>query len=158
MGELPSNWHTERRGATDPVIERMVADYLNELRTVMPPDFDPMRAVPPSPSDFDWPNGSFVLVWAEADPIACGALRRLSSDVGEVRRMWVEPAWRGRGAGRFLLGALEDLAKEMRLSELRLDSTRKLETAVALYRSAGFVEVPNYNDNEFADIWMSKNL
>jgi GNAT superfamily N-acetyltransferase len=157
MSELPSDWRTERRGATDPVIERMVDDYLAELRTVMP-DFDPTRAAPPSPSDFDWPNGSFVLVWAEADPIACGALRRLSSDVGEVRRMWVEPAWRGRGVARTLLHALEDLAKEMQLSELRLDTTRKLERAIALYRSAGFVEVPNYNDNEFADIWMSKNL
>jgi GNAT superfamily N-acetyltransferase len=135
----------------------MVADYLSELRTAMP-DFDPTRAAPPSPSDFDWPNGSFVVVWADSDPIACGALRRLSSDVGELRRMWVEPAWRGRGVAWTLLHALEELAKEMQLSELRLDTRRKLETAIALYRSAGFVEVPCYNDNEFADIWMSKPL
>jgi GNAT superfamily N-acetyltransferase len=157
VSELPSHWRTERRGAADPVIEKMVADYLTELLTVMP-DFDPTRAAPPAPSDFDWPNGSFMLVRAETEPIACGALRRLSNDVGELRRMWVEPAWRGRGAGRCLLHALEDLAKEMQLSELRLDTKRKLGTAIALYRSAGFVEVPRYNDNEFADIWMSKPL
>ncbi len=60
--------------------------------------------------------------------------------------------------GRFLLGALEDLAEEMQLSELRLDTNRKLDTAITLYRSAGFVEVQRYNDNEFADIWMSKRL
>jgi len=139
------------------VIVKMVADYLAELLDVMP-DFDPTRAAPPAPSDFDWPNGSFVLVRADTEPIACGALRRLSADVGELRRMWVAPAWRGRGAGRFLLDALEDLAKGMQLSELRLDTKRKLGTAITLYRSAGFVEVPRYNDNEFADIWMSKRL
>jgi GNAT superfamily N-acetyltransferase len=157
VNELPSNWQMERRGATDPMIEKMVADYLAELLLVMP-DFDPTRAAPTVPSDFDWPNGSFVLVRVETEPIACGALRRLSRDIGELRRMWVGPAWRGRGAGRLLLGALEDLAKEMQLTELRLDTNRKLGTAIALYRSAGFVEVQRYNDNEFADIWMSKGL
>lgn len=90
--------------------------------------------------------------------MACGAVRRLSGDIGELRRMWVRPAWRGRGAGRSLLRALEDLAGEMGISELVLDTNRVLSPALTLYHSAGFVQVPRYNDNRFADVWLAKQL
>jgi GNAT superfamily N-acetyltransferase len=72
--------------------------------------------------------------------------------------MWVTPTWRGRHVGRYLLDALEDLAQEMQMSELRLDTNRGLRPAEELYRSAGYREVPRYNDNGFADIWFAKRL
>jgi len=135
----------------------MVEGYLAELAELMP-DFDPGRASPPSASDFDWPNGSFLLLMAGSEAIACGALRRLSETTGELRRMWVKPAWRGMGAGRFLLGALEDLGRQMHLVELRLDTNGVLEAALGLYRSAGYGDIAPYNENSFADFWMAKQL
>jgi GNAT superfamily N-acetyltransferase len=150
-------WRIESRAYGDPIVEGMLADYLSELLVHMP-DFDSDRAVPPGPSDFEWPNGKFLVIFAGGEPIACGAIRRLSEAVGELRRMWVNPAWRGRGVARFLLSSLEAAAREMEVLELRLDTNRALTPAIALYGSDGFVEVPRYNDNEFANIWMSKRL
>jgi hypothetical protein len=46
----------------------------------------------------------------------------------------------------------------MGVSELMLDTNRVLSPALMLYRSAGFVEVPRYNDNRFADVWLAKQL
>jgi len=133
----------------------MVSEYLSELLEVMP-DFDPSRAAPPPPADFEWPRGWFVVLMEGEDAIACGAVRRLSPGVGELRRMWVRPPWRGKGAGRFLLEALEGVAREMGLSEVRLDTNEELAAALSLYRSAGYREVSQYNDNDFADYWLAK--
>jgi len=152
-----SHWRTARRESGDPQVEEMVAIYLAELRHVMP-DFDASRASPPSAEDFSWPNGSFVVVFDGEEPVACGGVRRLSDRTGELRRMWVKPGWRGRGLGRYLLEALEQLGRELELSELCLDTNRALEAALALYRSLGYREVPPYNDNRFADCWMAKTL
>ena len=103
-------------------------------------------------------RGSFLVVLDEDEAIACGAVRTLSEGMGEIRRMWVKPGWRGRGVGRHLLDALEDLATEMHLTELRLDTNQVLTPALGLYRSTGYREVPRYNDNEMADCWMAKHL
>jgi GNAT superfamily N-acetyltransferase len=59
---------------------------------------------------------------------------------------------------RFLLSSLEAVAREMEVLELRLDTNRSLTPAITLYCSDGFVEVSRYNENEFANIWMSKRL
>jgi GNAT superfamily N-acetyltransferase len=154
MGE---SWQVERRGAGDPAVEAMVAEYFDELRVVMP-GYDPTRAAPPSVEDFTWPQGTFVLISEGDEPLACGALRRLSERTGELRRMYVKPKWRSRGAGRFLLQALEEVATEMGLGELCLDTNLVLRAAQGLYRSSGYVDVSPYNDNDFADCWMKKVL
>jgi hypothetical protein len=94
-----SDWRLSRRGSGDPLVEEMVAGDLSELVEVMP-DFDPTEAAPPAPEDFECPNGAFLLVLSSSESIACGAVRRLTPRTGELRRMWVKPAWRGHGAGR----------------------------------------------------------
>lgn len=150
-------WTLERRSLDDPVVAGMVVDYTAELRTVMP-GYDPARAAPTAVEDFRWPNGTFVVVLEGSEVVGCGALRRLSETTGELRRMWVRPAWRGRGVGRLLLEALEQVAREMGVVELCLDTNRVLSAAEALYRSSGYVEVADYNGNVFADCWMKKAL
>jgi GNAT superfamily N-acetyltransferase len=154
---LAPNWRVDRRGPKDLVVEEMVASYVAELLSDIP-DFDLERASPPAPMDFEWPNGCFLLLMVGDEPIGCGAIRRLSEGEGELRRMWVTPLWRGRQAGRYLLGALEDLAREMGMSKLCLDTNSALEAALGLYRSAGFIDVEPYNDNSFADVWLAKDL
>jgi GNAT superfamily N-acetyltransferase len=153
----PTKWRIERRGPKDPIVEDMVASYLAELRAKYP-DFDPALASAPTPTDFIWPNGCFLLIMAGNEAVGLGAIRRLSDSVGELRRMWVKPAWRGQQAGRYLLEALEMLAREMDIVELCLDSKNGLDPALSLYRSAGFDDVPRYNDNDFADIWLAKHF
>jgi GNAT superfamily N-acetyltransferase len=78
--------------------------------------------------------------------------------VAEIKRMYVRPAARSRGVARELLRALEDEARAMGYSAVRLDTGPKQVHGLALYRSAGYLEVPPYNDNPFACFWGEKQL
>ncbi|WP_246195677.1 GNAT family N-acetyltransferase [Halopolyspora algeriensis] len=135
-------------------LDRYVAD-LNER---FPGGFDTSRAAPPDPGDFVPPNGVFLLVRAEGETAGCGALRTESGGIAEIRRMWISPRLRGRGAGRRLLAALETHAREYGCSRVRLDTAAELEEARALYASAGYVEIDAYNENSYARHWFEKDV
>ena len=65
-------------------------------------------------------------------------LRGVSTGTAEVRRLWVDPAWRGHGVARALMAALEDDAGALGFGELELETGDRQPEAVALYTSAGW--------------------
>lgn len=104
------------------------------------------------------PSGAFLVVRHADAPIGCGAIRAIASDVAELKRMWVAPGFRGLGVGTRLLMALENEARRRGYRIVRLDTRRELNEAVALYLRSGYQEVPAYNDNIHADVWLEKAL
>jgi ribosomal protein S18 acetylase RimI-like enzyme len=72
--------------------------------------------------------------------------------------MWVSQPARGRGIGRRLLSELEGLAAGSGASVARLETNGGLVEAIAMYRSAGYEEVPPFNDEPFAHHWFQKSL
>jgi ribosomal protein S18 acetylase RimI-like enzyme len=72
--------------------------------------------------------------------------------------MWVAPEARGLGLGRRLLGELERFAREAGATAARLETNRALGEAVALYRGAGYREVPPFSDEPYAHHWFEKDL
>lgn len=77
-------------------------------------------------------------------PVGCGAVQPLGDGVGEIKRMYVRPAHRGRGYARLILAALEELAVERGYHTLRLETGRRLAAAVGLYQGAGYHPIPLY--------------
>jgi GNAT superfamily N-acetyltransferase len=75
-----------------------------------------------------------------------------------VKHLYLTPHARGRGLGSALLAELERRARELGAATLVLDTNRSLLAAGGLYRSAGFVPVPPYNDNPNATDWYAKRL
>jgi GNAT superfamily N-acetyltransferase len=104
------------------------------------------------------PHGVYLVGYAGDDPVAGGGVRRLGDGVAEIKRMYVRPPARGRGVARELLAALEEAARSLGYARVRLDTGPKQHHALRLYRSAGYVEVPPYNDNPFACFWGEKDL
>ena len=104
------------------------------------------------------PLGEYLVASAADRTLGTGAIRRLEPGVYEVKNLWVRPAARGRGVARGILDTLESDALGFGATRLRLDTHRSLAAAIALYRSAGFVEVPPYNDNHNATHWFEKQL
>ena len=104
------------------------------------------------------PDGAFVILYEDGEPVAGGGLRRLDEDVAEIKRMFVEPAARGRGHGRRVLSELEAVAVELGYRRLRLDTAQSMTTAIALYRGAGYRDIPDYNGNSYASYWGEKVL
>ena len=104
------------------------------------------------------PHGTFLVGWLEGEAVCCGGLKRLDPIHCEIKRMYVAPSARGRGIARRLLGVLEDAARELGYAVARLDSGSRLEHAIALYRSAGYTEIGNFNANPVAEYWAEKPL
>ena len=113
---------------------------------------------PLSPSELRAPGGAYVVGYEGTEAVAGGGVRRLADGVGEIKRMYVRPGARSRGVARALLAALEAAARSLGYGAVRLDTGPKQVHALALYRSAGYVDVPPYNDNPFACFWGEKQL
>ena len=86
------------------------------------------------------------MAYADGAPVGCGAVRLLDGDDAEVKRMYVVPSARGRGVGRALLAALESEARSLGAGRLVLETGIRQTEALALYRRAGFVDIPAYGE------------
>lgn len=82
--------------------------------------------------------GTFLVARAGGEAVGCGALRRLDETTAEVKRMYVEPAVRGRGVATAVLERLESAARELGVHRLVLETGIYQAEAVGLYRRAGF--------------------
>jgi len=94
------------------------------------------------------PHGIYYLVELKSTIIGMGALRQLKKNISEIKRMYIRPAYQGKGYGKALLQQLLQKAKEFGYHSVYLDSGRFMTTAHNLYRSFGFIERGEYPETE----------
>jgi GNAT superfamily N-acetyltransferase len=140
----------------DPRVEAILHEWDAELLAADPAS-DPSSGSTVRGEDFAPPRGAFLLATRGEAPAGCGGLRPLGPHVGEIKRLFVRRPERRRGTGRALLLALEHRAVVIGYRSLRLD-TDGSPASLALFRSAGFTEIPDYNNNERARAWFEKRL
>ena len=90
----------------------------------------------------------------------CVLLRPLPSIAlaTECKRLYVAPQFRGHGLAGRLMDAAEAHALQAGLDWIYLDSRAEMTTAIALYRRRGYEEIPRFNDNAEAAIFLRKRL
>ena len=105
------------------------------------------REVAELPGSYSPPSGRLLL--ARAGGLACGciALQAISSDVCEMKRLYVRPACRGTGLGRMLAARILDEARSIGYRTICLDTLPSMTRAAAMYEALGFEEVPPYRHN-----------
>jgi DNA-binding MarR family transcriptional regulator/N-acetylglutamate synthase-like GNAT family acetyltransferase len=135
-----------------------VSHYFAELANRFEGGFDPARSIPADDAELTPPRGAFLLASIDGEPVACGAVKAISPVIGSLKRMWVAGSVRGLGFGRRMLVALESQARELGLTTLRLETNRALVEAIHLYENSGYVEVPPFNTEPYADHWFEKHL
>lgn len=85
-----------------------------------------------------------VVAYDNAIPVSIGAIKELTPDCMEVKRMYTVPAHRGRGIAARVLTELEKWAGELRYKTCRLETGKKQPEAIALYAKSGYGLIPNY--------------
>jgi DNA-binding MarR family transcriptional regulator/GNAT superfamily N-acetyltransferase len=135
-----------------------LAEYVAELNRRSTRRFDPSVGATALPHEVRPPAGQFFVAYLHGEPVGCGAAKHHIDGPAEIKRMWIAPRARGLGLGRRLLGRLEACAREGGASVAHLETSAVLSEALSLYRSAGWVEVPPFNDEPFADHWFEKTL
>jgi GNAT superfamily N-acetyltransferase len=112
-----------------------------------------------TPAELAAPTGACLVGYDQEGRALCvGGVKRRDAETAEIKRMYVVPEARGRGAARALLGALEDAARELGYVRARLDTGVSQPHARALYESAGYTAIPDYNGNPYAGYWGEKAL
>jgi putative acetyltransferase len=103
------------------------------------------------PGDYAPPEGRLLLAEYEGKLAGCVALHKLGDDVCEMKRLYLRPAFRGKGLGRVLAEEILRQAREIGYQRLRLDTVEPaMKDAVGMYRRLGFREIAAYRDNPMA--------
>jgi DNA-binding MarR family transcriptional regulator/GNAT superfamily N-acetyltransferase len=132
--------------------------YFAELDARFETGFDPRASIPATAEELAEPAGLLLVARLRGEPVGCGALKLHGAAPAELKRMWVDPQARGMGLGRRILTELEQHARQRGVVTLRLETNERLLAAIALYRGAGYVEVPAFNNEPYAQYWFEKHL
>lgn len=106
------------------------------------------------PGKYAPPSGTLLLAKDQGKAVGCGALRRLSATQDrtcEMKRLYVCPEGRGLGIGKQFARRLIREGVRLGYSTMVLDTLNRLEAAIHLYESLGFVRTGPYYDNPIPD-------
>ena len=163
-------WHVATHPVHAPESQAILFRYYTEVSDrffghATPPDDLAAGFASQDSTGLAAPNGSFHLAWADGHdgPVAVGCAGvELAHDVpeptAELRRVFVDPAFRGRGIASSLLEMAEAAARDLGAVVVRLDTRRDLVEALALYARRGYVDVPAFNEDRYAQRWLALRL
>jgi putative acetyltransferase len=126
-------WHLDHREVTavDDAVLALGLGYLDAEIDALPWEYAP-------------PRGALVLALEGSSAVGCGELRPLSGNVGEIKRVYVRDAFRGRGLGARITRTLLSHARRRGYERVVLDTMPGMAAAVRIYRRLGFVPTDAY--------------
>ena len=105
------------------------------------------------------PRGRLYLALHDGKAAGCIALRPLSDDRCELKRLYVRPEFRGKGIARMLCERILEEAEKTGYREIYLDTLPELSDAIRLYEKLGFTYTDSYNDSPLErTVFMKKVL
>jgi GNAT superfamily N-acetyltransferase len=87
----------------------------------------------------------FFLVRYQGQPVGCGGIQLFGSEYGELKRMYIRPAFRGLGLARRLIDRLAEHARDQGVIVLRLETGIHQHEAIRLYERMGFRQIPPFD-------------
>lgn len=130
----------KRTNSADPDFQLLVSSLDHELWNELNEDqatYDQYNKVPDLPT--------VLVLYINDKPVACGCFKQYDEDTVEIKRMFVEKEFRGRGISSIILGALEEWAIESGFSNAVLETSVHFKVARSLYTGAGYQVIDNYD-------------
>ena len=93
------------------------------------------------------PGGRLYLAWWDGELAGCVGMKQLDNKNGELKRLYVRPAFRGQHLGRKLVERIIEDARSLGYSRLMLDTMPELVSARHMYGSMGFKLTERYNNS-----------
>lgn len=110
-------------------------------------------------TEYNQPTGALILAYEKDQAIACIGLRKYDTDAAELKRMFVDPDYRGQQIGQKLLKMIIKEAMDLGYKSILLDTIADMNSAMKLYRSFDFKEISPYRFNPVKGaIYMKKEL
>ncbi|HEX4771218.1 MAG TPA: GNAT family N-acetyltransferase [Bryobacteraceae bacterium] len=132
----------------------LVEEYYEAIQVIARDNRDSLLHILSDPQSAIW------VAYSGEVAIGCILFRPLTQfeSAGEIKRLYVRPAYHARGVARLLLRTLEQFAQERNIAWLYLDTKDDLTEAIAFYRSHGYTPCARYNENPQATIFLRKEL
>ncbi|MEV6206002.1 GNAT family N-acetyltransferase [Kitasatospora sp. NPDC051914] len=157
----PATWTVTAVPVDHPDSVPVLRAYMDELISRYygrPAEEEEIAALMADNADLLDDRGILLLARAGATPVACIGIRWIAPGTGELTRVFVTRDARRGGAGRRLVGAAEDAARERGATRILLNTRKDLTEAIALYTALGYRPTDPYGDDPYAELWLAKDL
>ena len=141
---MPDNILIKRTTTDDPDFTNLIRQLDDELWNELHEDqatYDQYNKVTQIPTA--------VVVYVNETPAASGCFKVLQNSTAEIKRMFVQKSYRGKGFSKSVLMELENWAREQNISILILETSIHFKVARSLYQQAGFNIIPNYGPYKY---------
>ncbi|HAP54435.1 MAG TPA: GNAT family N-acetyltransferase [Spirochaetaceae bacterium] len=111
------------------------------------------------PEKYKEPDGAFFIARDGERAVGCVGLKKLDDRICEMKRLFVLDEYKGRGVGKRLVEAIIREAENKGYLRMRLDTLKRMDKALRLYRTFGFKEIAQYVENPIEDaVFLEKEL
>ena len=111
------------------------------------------------PKKYEEPEGSFIIAKENNYVAGCVGIRNIGNKICEMKRLFVNDNYKGRGIGKILVEKIIEEAKLKQYELMRLDTINTMETALNIYYKIGFYEIePYYNNPHEGIVYLEKKL
>lgn len=111
------------------------------------------------PRKYEEPEGAFFVAVDDDRVIGCVGLKKIGEKVCEMKRLFVKDEYKGLGVGKRLIETAIEEARVKKYEKMRLDTLKRMDRALELYKRYGFNEIRQYVENPMEDaVFLEKDL
>ena len=111
------------------------------------------------PEKYKEPDGAFIIAKENNSIIGCVGIRKIGAQICEMKRLFVNDDYKGKGIGKKLVEEIIEEAKNKKYEKIRLDTIDTMDTALNIYCKNGFYKIePYYNNPNEGTVYLEKIL